>query len=109
MHEAIRESFSFPTPGEHLPPESDDPLTAILRQGAQRLLEQAIEAEVEQWIEHHAHLTDKQGHRQVVRNGRSPERTLTTGVGPEGEREKFTSKILPPYLCNTKSIAPGWN
>jgi transposase-like protein len=57
------------------------------------------------------------GHRQVVRNGYLPERTIQTGVGPvqvkqprvhdcrgEGEREKFTSAILPPYLRKTKSI-----
>jgi putative transposase len=31
------------------PDEIDDPLTALLRSGARRLLEQAIEAEVEAW------------------------------------------------------------
>ena len=118
MHEANTESLSFPSAGRHQPPTTDDPLTAILRQGAQRLLSQAVEAEVEQWIADHAHLTDEQGHRQVVRNGRSPTRSITTGVGPievaqprvydrrpaSGGREKFTSKILPPYLRKTKSI-----
>jgi len=58
-----------------------------------------------------------QGHRQVVRNGYHNERKVTTGLGqvevkqprvhdrrPAEEREKFTSKILPPYLRKTKSI-----
>ena len=50
VHEATREPLMFPSPGEHRPPETDDPLTAILRRGAQRLLGEAVEAEVDQWI-----------------------------------------------------------
>lgn len=100
-----------PLPGSH------DALTDILRQGAQRMLSQAIEAEVADWIDRHQQCRDEQGHRQVVRNGSLPERTIVTGVGPvgvkqprvndrrpEGEREKFSSAILPPYLRKTKSI-----
>ena len=117
MHEANRESFSFPSPGQHRPPEVDDVLTEIARQGARRMLAMALDVEAEQWIADHAHLTDERGRRQVVRNGRSPARHVSTGIGPlevaqprvhdrrpEGEREKFTSKILPPYLRKTKSI-----
>jgi hypothetical protein len=81
VHEANRESFSFPTPGLHRLLEADAPLTAILRQGDQRLLRPAIEAKVEQWIADLTQVTDERGHRQVVRNRRSPGRTLTTGVG----------------------------
>ena len=96
---------------------SQDVLTTILRAGAQRMLAQAIEAEVAEWIEGHAPLTDEAGHRQVVRNGYLPKRTITTGVGPvevqqprvldrrRGEEaEAFSSKILPPYLRKTKSL-----
>ena len=96
---------------------SQDVLTSILRQGAQRLLAEAVEAEVAEWIEGHRHLNDEQGHRQVVRNGHLPQRTLMTGVGPielkqprvldrrpTEEAEPFSSKILPPYLRKTKSI-----
>jgi transposase-like protein len=98
-------------------PGSRDVLTDVLRQGAQQLLAQAIEAEVADWIERHQHCLDAQGRRQVVRNGSLPERTITTGIGavevkqprvhdrrPEGQREKFTSAVLPPYLRKTKSI-----
>ena len=94
-----------------------DVLTTILREGAQRMLAQAIEAEVAEWIDGHAHLTDEAGHRQVVRNGHLPQRKITTGVGPvevhqprvldrrsEAEAEPFSSKILPPYLRKTKSL-----
>ena len=98
-------------------PACEDILTGLLKQGAQRMLAQAIEAEVEDWIEEHKHLCDERGRRQVVRNGRMPKRTITTGVGqveveqprvhdrrPPQEAEKFTSKILPPYLRKTKNI-----
>jgi transposase-like protein len=96
---------------------SQDVLSGILRDGAQRLLAQAIEAEVAEWIDAHQHLQDQAGHRQVVRNGHLPERTLLTGVGPvkvrqprvldrrpAPEAESFSSKILPPYLRKTKSL-----
>lgn len=81
------------------------------------MLAQAIDAEVSEWIDGHAHLTDERGHRQVVRNGYLPQRTIITGVGPlevqqprvldrrsQAEAEPFSSKILPPYLRKTKSL-----
>ena len=96
---------------------SKDVLTDVLRQGAQRMLVQAIESEVAEWIEVHASLTNAVGRRQVVRNGYLPKRTITTGIGPieveqprvldrraKEEREPFSSKILPPYLRKTKSL-----
>jgi transposase-like protein len=96
---------------------AQDVLTSILRDGAQQLLTKAIEVEVAEWIEAHQHSRDERGHRQVVRNGHLPERTLMTGVGPvtvkqprvldrrpTDEAEPFSSKILPPYLRKTKSI-----
>ena len=47
------------------------------------MLAQAVEAEVTEWIDDRiATLTDAAGHRQVVRNGYLPKRTITTGVGP---------------------------
>jgi transposase-like protein len=111
MRHANSSTIEFPAPS------SQDVLTDILKQGAQRMLTQAIDAEVAEWIESHAHLTDAAGHRQVVRNGYHNQRKITTGLGqldieqprvhdrrPEGEREKFTSKILPPYLRKTKNI-----
>jgi transposase-like protein len=117
MHEATIESIPFPTSAESAPPSSGDVLTAILRRGAQALLGQAVEDEVRQWIEQHAHLVDERGHRQVVRNGHLPTRSILTGVGPvevtqprvhdrrpRKDREKFTSKILPPYLRKAKSV-----
>jgi putative transposase len=111
MAESINSTLSLPaTTSRHV-------LTDILRDGAQRLLAQAVEAEVAEWIDAHAHLKNAGGHRQVVRNGHLPKRKITTGVGPievqqprvldrraEGEAEPFSSKILPPYLRKTKSL-----
>jgi transposase-like protein len=94
-----------------------DVLTDLLRDGARRLLAQAVEAEVAAWIDDHAHLKDDQGRRQVVRNGHLPERAIQTGIGavevqqprvrdrrPVDQREAFTSAILPPYLRKTRSL-----
>jgi transposase-like protein len=111
MRESSNATVSFPAVG------AQDVLTSILRDGAQRLLTQAIEAEVAEWIEKHRQVQDGAGHRQVVRNGHLPQRTLMTGVGPievkqprvldrrrAEEAESFSSKILPPYLRKTKSL-----
>jgi len=111
MAESINSRLSLPVA------PSRDVLTDILRAGAQRLLAQAIEAEVSEWIASHAELKNADGHRQVVRNGHLPKRTITTGVGlieveqprvldrrTRNEAEPFSSKILPPYLRKTKSL-----
>jgi putative transposase len=96
---------------------SQDVLTNILRDGAQRMLTQAIDAEIAEWIETHRDVRDEAGHRQVVRNGRLPKRTILSGVGPleveqprvldrrpKDEADFFASKILPPYLRKTKRL-----
>ena len=98
-------------------PQGQDVLTNILKDGARRLLAEAIEAEVAAWIDAHAHLKDASGRQQVVRNGHLPERTIQTGIGeievqqprvrdrrPAGQREPFTPAVLPPYLRRTKSL-----
>jgi len=96
-----------------------DALMEVLRAGAQRMLTAALEAEVDAYLAEHSEARDEAGHRQVVRNGRSAERSIQTGLGgigirqprindkrvdQDGTRSRFTSKILPPYLRRTKSI-----
>jgi transposase-like protein len=96
---------------------SRDSLTEVLREGARRLLTEAVEAEVEEWIEKRKDVKDVDGKRQVVRNGHMPERSVLTGLGEipvrkprvrdrrgKGEGEHFQSKILPPYLRKAKSV-----
>jgi len=94
-------------------------LEQIARDGARRALQQAIEDEVAEYVDAHAHRRDDGGHRLVVRNGKKPPRTILSGVGPievnqprvddrrvdeSGVRFRFTSRILPPYLRKTKAI-----
>jgi hypothetical protein len=54
----------------------DDPLLEVLRSGARRMLQQAVEAEVETFLAAHAELEDDRGRRRVVRNGHAPEREI---------------------------------
>lgn len=94
-----------------------DMLTDVLRKGAHRLLAEAVEAEVTDYLEARRHCVDGSGRQQVVRNGHLPGRTIVTGIGPvpvemprvrdrrdPAEREHFSSKILPPYLRKTRSV-----
>lgn len=91
----------------------------ILREGARRALQAAIEREVEEYIQRGSDHLDEHGHRLVVRNGHHPARKIQSGNGPievqqprvndkrvdeQGNRLHFTSRILPPYLRKTKAI-----
>ncbi len=103
-------------PGE--PRESvSDVLGEVLRQGARKMLAEAIEAEVAEYLKSHEGLRDDAGHRVVVRNGHLPERKLQTPVGDiavqqprvrdrrlPADREAFQSSILPKYLRRTRSL-----
>ena len=104
---------------EYLSIKPRDVLGDILRRGAQDMLAAAVENEVAEYIGRHSHLRDAQGHRLVVRNGRLPARNIQTGIGlvevqqprvhdrrvdESGQRVRFSSKILPPYLRRTKSL-----
>lgn len=95
-----------------------DALTDVLRQGARKLLAQAVQEEVEAFIGEHADLRDENGRARIVRNGYLPQREVQTGVGPVsvkaprvrdrgGAKEepiRFSSKILPRYLRRSKSL-----
>lgn len=91
-----------------------DYLEEILREGARKLLKQAIENEVNEYIESFKHLKEEENKRLVTRNGYLPERTIQTGLGniaikqprvrDKRKEGKFTSKILPPYLRRTSSL-----
>ncbi len=95
--------------------ESKQALDEILREGARRMLQSAIEAEVAEYVEKHKEIVDEEtGHRKVVRNGHQPERTIQSGLGDipvkkprvhdRREGKKFTSSILPPYMRKTPNI-----
>ena len=94
------------------PDTIDDPLTAVLRSGARRLLAQAIEAEADAFLATMKSMQLADGRDRVVRHGHGPERQVQTGIGPvavqrvrlrdrgaveTGERIRFTSAILPRW------------
>jgi len=91
-----------------------DALTEVLRSGARELLQQAVEAEVAEFITQHRELKDERERQRVVRNGYQPERTIQTGIGDvpvkqprvrdRGGKIKFSSNILPRYLRRTRSL-----
>lgn len=89
-------------------------LNELLKQGAQQLLAQAIEAEIQALLEQHKEVRIN-GKAAVVRNGHLPERCLQTGLGDipvkvpkvrdrSGTDIKFNSSLVPPYLKRTKNI-----
>lgn len=95
----------------------EDLLTEVLRNGARKLLKEALEVEIETFIEEYQNFRLPNGYRRIVRNGYHKERKVQTGIGDvrakvprAADRAKgpenicFQSNILPPYLRKTKSI-----
>lgn len=94
-------------------------LDEIIRRGARKLLTEAVEMEVESFLESKQYLIDDEGRRLVTGNGCHRPRVIATGAGPleirmprvrdqvldriPGE-ERFTSKLIPPYLRRTRNI-----
>lgn len=97
---------------------SVSPLDELVRQGAQQMLQAAIESEVQDFLMSHSDRVDNDGRRLVVRNGHLPSREVQTGAGPlevsqprvrdnspdKSSRVRFSSSILPRYLRRSKSI-----
>ena len=89
-------------------------LEQTLKEGARRLLQQAIENEVQEFIDAFGELRTEGGQRSVIRNGYLPERSVQTGIGPiplkqprvrdKGKKISFSSAILPPYMRRTPSV-----
>ena len=100
--------------------ESSSVIDDIVREGARRLLAEALAAEVEVCIAGLAEERDEAGRRLVVRNGYHEPREVLTSAGavevtvprvndrrvdPDtGERRRFTSVILPPWCRKTPKI-----
>ena len=97
------------------PEESRDILTTVLREGAVKLIKEAVAAELEEFLSQYALEAMPDGRRRIVRNGHLPERRVQTGIGPisirvprtrdRGDGEvRFQSKLLPPYLRRAKTV-----
>jgi transposase-like protein len=93
-------------------------LDQIVRDGARKMLQAALEDEVNAFLEMHTTKVDEEGRRLVVRNGYLPSRQVVTGAGgldvqqprvrdkssDTAEKVRFSSSILPPYLRRSKAI-----
>ena len=100
------------------PEAFSDLLTDVLRNGAQRLLAHAVEAEVSSFIEAHADERLDDGRARIVRHGHLPERGIQTGIGAVRVRQPrvrdraedglakihFSPSILPKHARRTKSL-----
>ena len=103
--------------------EENQALTSLLddiaRNGARKMLLEALEQEVAEYTARHKHERDDEGRALVVRNGKGKPRKVTVGAGTLGVRaprindrregKQFTSKILPPYLrksANVETLLP---
>jgi putative transposase len=100
--------------------ESSSLIDEIVREGARRMLAEAVLAEVEVYTAAFAGERDEAGHRLVVRNGYHEPREVLTSAGavevqaprvndrrvdPEtGERQRFRSAILPPWARKTPKV-----
>ena len=96
------------------------PLDEIAREGARRMLIEALKAEADDYVERHRGERDEQGRALVVRNGRGQGRKLTLGAGTvelkaprvddrrrdeQGGRQRFASRILPRYMRRSPKVA----
>jgi len=97
-------------------------LDEIARQGAKEMLAQALEAEVYNYLKAAQGERDEHtGHALVVRNGYANGRQIVRGAGAievraprvndrrvdetTGERKRFRSAILPPYMRRSPKVS----
>ncbi|RLA91767.1 MAG: hypothetical protein DRG69_09750 [Deltaproteobacteria bacterium] len=81
------------------PAKFEDQLTALLKGGARQLLLQAVEAELETFLERYKDLVDLLGRRAVVRNGYLPARKIMTGIS-ESPNPGAGPMARLPLICS---------
>jgi len=94
-------------------------LDEVIHNGAVEMLKKALAVEIAGYLERHETDRDKQGYAMVTRNGYGKERRVTTGAGElkiraprvndrrldeDGNRQRFKSSLLPPFLRRTKNM-----
>jgi len=94
------------------------PLDQLVQEGARKMLQEAIDAEVDAFVDQHRDRRDERGRRLVVKNGSLPARQILTGAGAieveqgrvrdnspnPDDRVRFTPSLLPAYLRRTDAI-----
>jgi len=97
-----------------------DPLSELAREGARRMLAEALVAEADAFVASFAEVRLPDGRRRVVRHGFGPERHIQTGIGalelrrpkvrdrtadgPSDQKVRFTSSILPKWARRSPSL-----
>lgn len=97
-----------------------DPLTELAREGARRMLAEALKAEADAFVASFADERLEDGRQRIVRHGFGPERKIQTGIGAldvqrpkvrdrmathdHAERIRFTSNILPKWARRSVSL-----
>lgn len=93
-----------------------DALTELLRTGARQLIIEAVESEMDVFLQKCSDILSD-GKRRVVRNGYLPAREIMTGIGKvnvqiprvrdrsdEKEKIQFRSLLIPPYMRRTATL-----
>ncbi len=96
--------------------KEDDPIEALVRRGAQVMLQEALEQEVQGYLERARHQrSTHEAEFRGYRNGSAKERKITIGSGtikikaprvsdlPSGQ-EEFASQIVKPYQRRSKTL-----
>ena len=94
--------------------ETETALDHLIREGARKMLQFALDIEVAEFIERMKCRRMDDGLREIVRNGHSPERDIISGAGPLRIKQprvrdrksatRFSSRILPPFLRRVPSV-----
>jgi Transposase, Mutator family len=119
----------IPSAGDRDSAGSSSLIDEIVREGARRMLAEALQAEVDAYIAAHSAERGEDGRRVVVRNGCHQPREVLTSAGAvqvmaprvndrrtdpaTGERMRFSSAILPPWCRKTpedhRGASPGFH
>src|SRR5687768_18118615 len=92
---------ALPRPGSGV---MDDPLLVVLREGARRMLTQAIEAEVDAFLAAHAELIDERGRR----GGWSATATRPSGGSrPASARSRSAGRASGTAAARAPSRSPS--
>jgi transposase-like protein len=94
--------------------EAESALDRLIREGARKMLQSALDHEVAEFIERMQSQRAEEGLREIVRNGHSSERDILSGAGPLRIKQprvrdrksatRFSSRILPPFMRRVPSV-----
>src|SRR5690554_287374 len=90
-----------------------DPLTELAREGARRMLAEALKAEADAFVASSADERLEDGRQRIVRHGFGPERQIQTGIGAlDVQRPKVRDRKAAPDPASkirfTSNILPKW-